>query len=184
MSKVLVAYFSETGNTKKVAEAIGEEAAQAGHTVELAEVSAVKKEALADVDLVFIGSTCHSADVAKPVKKLLSKLPKGGSARLAGFVTHSTMMPGGTPRNTELHEQWAGKCVKTFEAAAAERNIELAGYFHCMGAANPGIEQFIHSTIVTDEAEWAEYSVEMRKHPSAEDLEAARGFARDALAKL
>jgi len=53
-----------------------------------------------------------------------------------------------------------------------------------MGAPNPGIEEFIHNTIIPDEAQWAEYIEEVRTHPTEEDLTDARTFAREILSKL
>ena len=181
--KILVTYFSETGNTQRVAEAMAEEATGAGHAVNLVEVAAVTDEQLAGADLVIVGSTCHSSDIASPARDLLSRLPSGGPA-LAGFMTHATLMPGKTERHTQLYEQWAGKGENTFETAAREKSCEWLGYFHCMGVANPGIEQFIKSTIITDETEWAEYADEMRAHPNDEDLGSARAFVQEVIAKL
>lgn len=44
-------------------------------------------------------------------------------------------------------------------------------------------DQFIHSTIVTDEDEWAAYVHEVRKHPDEDDLRTAKEFAQEALAQ-
>jgi len=181
---ILVTYFSETGNTKKVAEAIDEEARKGDHEVQLLDAGSVNAETLVSADLAFVGSTCHSADIAAPAKAVLGMIPTGSALRLAGFMTHSTLMPGKSDRHTELYEKWAGKAPGTFQAKAKEKGIEFVGYFHCMGAANPGIEEFIRNTIITDEAEWTEYAPEMRKHPDAKDLDDARVFAREVLAKL
>ena len=46
------------------------------------------------------------------------------------------------------------------------------------------IERFIQDTIVTDEDEWEEYIREARQHPSEDDLQQARGFARGVLARF
>lgn len=179
--KVLVAYFSETGNTKKVAEAIGEEATAGGHDVDLKAVGEFAAGELEAYDIVFLGSTCHSSDLAAPVKELLNAIPEGSTFKLAGFVTHSTMTPEGGALQKEMYEKWAGRCPVTFEAVSKEKAIELLGFFHCQGAPSPPIEAFIRGNAIPDEAQWEEYIAEARKHPTAGDLEAAKAFARKVL---
>jgi flavodoxin len=182
--KILVAYFSETGNTKAIAEAIGEEATVGGHDVDIKTVGEISASQLSEYDVVFLGSTCHSADVAAPLKDIMDGLPEDPELKLAGFVTHSTVMPEGGGWQEEMYEQWAGKCPATFDAAAEEKGIEFLGFFHCQGAPNPQIEAFIRSTIITDEKQWAEYIEDVRKHPTTEDVQAAREFTRSVLAKV
>ncbi|MGB2983441.1 MAG: flavodoxin family protein [Candidatus Bipolaricaulia bacterium] len=181
--KILVGYFSETGNTKKMAEAIGEEAKAGGNEVLVATVGEIKADALGGYDVVFLGSTCHSADIAAPVRNLLDGIPAGSLCKVAGFVTHSTTMPDAGDSQKKLYEQWAGKCPGTFSAACEEKGIGFLGYFHCQGAPSPQVEAFIRSTIVTDEAQWNAFIEDARKHPTTEDIEAARAFAREVLAK-
>jgi len=181
--KILVAYFSETGNTKRIAEAIGEEATVGGHDVDIKTVGEISASQLGEYDVIFLGSTCHSADVAAPVRNILDGLSEGSELKLAGFVTHSTVMPEGDAWQKEMYEQWGGKCPATFETVCKKKAIELLGFFHCQGAPSPQIEAFIHSTIIPDEEHWAEYIEDARKHPTADDVEAAREFTRSALAK-
>ena len=109
-------------------------------------------------------------------------IPKG--LAVAGFMTHATLMPGASDRHTELYEKWAARGEKTFETMASEKGSDWLSYFHCKGGPNPGIEQFIRSTIITDEAEWAEYVADIHTHPDATDLENARAFAREVIGKL
>ena len=48
---------------------------------------------MVDYDIVFIGSPCHHADIVKPVKKFLKKIPNQSKFKLAGFITHSCFPP-------------------------------------------------------------------------------------------
>ncbi len=180
--KILVAYYSETGNTKQVAEAIYEEASR-DHEVELVKLQDVSIDALSNFQLVFPGAPCHDADLAKPLKRFLVMLPENSDLILAGFFTHAVYMPEGTTRRKELYEKWAGECVSSFERVCQEKNIKLLGYFHCCGSPSPPIEAFIHQVIVTSDEEWTEYLPEIRKHPSSEDLKNARDFARAIIRK-
>lgn len=179
--KILVAYFSETGNTKRIAEAIGEEATAGGHEVCVKVVGKVGENQMDDYDILFVGSTCHSSDLAAPVKQFLSRIPDGAKFKLAGFVTHSTVMPERDARQKELYERWAGKCPITFDTAAKEKGVDFLGFFHCQGAPSPPIEEFIRQSVIPNDEEWEEYIAEARKHPTSEDVDDARVFARDVL---
>ena len=180
--KILIAYYSETGNTKHVAEALYEEASK-DHDVELVKLQDVSVDALSNFQLVFLGAPCHDADLAQPLKQFLTTLPENSDFILAGFFTHAVYMPEGTTRKKELHKKWAGKCVPSFESVCQEKNIELLGYFHCCGSPSPPIEAFIHQVIITSDEEWAEYLPEIRKHPNSEDLKNAKDFAQTIIRK-
>ena len=180
---ILIAYFSQTGNTSRVAQAVYEEAISQGHEVHLKKIGEITSNSLNEYDLVFIGTTCHDADLAKPAKRILEGIASSPPFKLAGFVTHATQMPEDGERERELHETWAGNCIRTFEQTSEEKQIELLGYFHCQGAPSPPIETFIRNTIITNEDEWETYIEQVRKHPNKEDLQKAREFAGQVLTK-
>jgi flavodoxin len=188
--KILVTYYSETGNTAKIAEDIDKELVAAGHKVDLmaiagaAEPGAIAPDTLSAYDLVFLGSACHDADLAKPVKAFLEGVPPSPAFKLAGFVTHASYTPEGGDRQQEVHERWASRCALSFRQASQDKGFDFVGYFGCQGAPSPPIEQFIRNTIVTEEAEWQEYIHEVRNHPDEDDLRDAREFARGVLAQL
>ena len=56
---VLVTYFSQSGNTEKIAKAICEEAAQA-NTADLKKLEDITPDEAAGYDFIFIGSPLHS----------------------------------------------------------------------------------------------------------------------------
>ena len=175
--KVLVVYYSETGNTEKVAEAIAEEASN-GHQVHLKKVSEVTADSLSNYDLVFLGSACHSADLATPVKGLLDAIPNSPKFKLAGFFTHATYMSGWRKDLNIFFERWASKCVTSFQEAHRVKQIDFKGYYNCQGAPSPPIQDFIRKEIVTTPDDWREYIKEVMKHPTSEDLQKAKEFAR------
>ncbi|MCP4541356.1 MAG: hypothetical protein GY832_29850 [Chloroflexi bacterium] len=180
---ILIAYFSQTGNTTKVAQAIYEEVSSQDHEVHLREIGEITSDTLTAYDLIFLGSACHDTDLAKPAKRILGGIATLSPFKLAGFATHATYTPEGGTREQEVYEEWAGRCVVSFNQASQEKGIGFLGYFHCQGAPSPPIEAFIHNTIVTDEDEWKAYIEEVRKHPTKEDLQKAREFAQQVLAK-
>jgi flavodoxin len=179
--KVLMAVFSQTGNTARVARAIHQEVLTRGHEGDLLEIGQVTAKDLHDYDLVFLGSACHDTDLARPAKRLLKRVGNSPPFKLAGFCTHSTYMPEGSERARELYERWAGNCVRTFRRVSEDKQITFLGYFHCLGAPSPPIAAFIRHAIVRDEREWATYIADVRDRPDEDDLRQAREFAGQVL---
>ncbi len=182
--KILIAYFSQTGNTEQVARAIHEEVLSGGHEAHLKRINEIASDSLNVYDLVFLGSACHDADLARPAKRILEGIAHSPTFKLAGFVTHATYLPEGGERERKIHEEWASRCVVSFNKASEEKRIGFLGYFSCQGAPSPPIEEFIHRTIVTDGDEWKEYIEEVRLRPNEEDLQNAREFARMVLSRF
>jgi flavodoxin I len=173
--KVLVAYYSETGNTEKVAKAIYEEVSRE-HDAHLMRVDEVQVNMLNDYDVVFLGSACHSADLSTPTKRILEGIPHSPKFKLAGFFTHATSSEGFT--------RWASKCSSSFESASKEKKIDFKGYYNCQGAPSPPVQEFIKKEAVTSTDEYEKYIKEVMKHPTSEDLQKAKKFTREILREL
>lgn len=173
--KVLVTYYSDTGNTEKVAKAIYEEVSKKNKT-DLKKVKETKMEDLEQYDLVFLGSPTHSFDLSSPVKKILAALPEAPKYKLAGFITH--MSP--------ISEKHAGhdRSFTSFEKVSKEKQIDFRGVYDCQGVATPQVQQFVKKIMNVPDAEWEKRVKEMEKHPSAEDLQKAKEFAKQVLAKM
>ena len=87
MTKTLVTYLSQTGNTKKIADAIFE-SLEGDKTIEpVDEVQETR-----DYSLIFIGFPVHSHSVPYKIEGFLRKIPEG--KKIALFSTHSSL-PGG-----------------------------------------------------------------------------------------
>ena len=183
MLKILVAFFSQTGNTEKVARAIFEEVSSKEHNAQLKKVNEITPDILDEYDLVFLGTATHDADLAQPVKNLLQGISPSPGFKLAGFATHSAPTPEGGGKDEEYYQTWASKCPASFNEVSQEKQIDFLGYFSCMGAPSPPIGEFIHNTIITDEDEWEEYMKEVGERPDEEDLQKAREFAWQVLGK-
>ncbi len=184
MMKVLVAYYSETGNTEKVAKAIHEETSKK-HEAHLRRISEVTAEAISDYDLVFLGSPCHSANLAAPVRRLLRSLPKSPKYKLAGFFTHSVPSPERQPEARDSFNTWAGRCVASFENTSKRKKMEFLGYYNCEGVPSPATQEFIRNNVFESDAEmWERYIEEAKGHPDDEDLRRAQEFAQNVLSKL
>lgn len=180
--KALVVYYSQTGNTERIANAIYKEISGKNEAC-LEKLKNISPESANDYDLVLVGSPCIDSDLAISVKTFLNDLPNSPKFKLAGFYTHATRMTDEDGQGG-LFSKWAGKCLMTFEHVCKSKQIPFLGDFHCMGKANPGIEQFIRQEIITDEKEWETYLPDLRTRPNEKDMENARQFAQDIISKL
>lgn len=85
MAKVLVCYYSKTGNTKKMARVITEVMRKKDHLTDLKKVEETKVEDLIDYDCLIFGSPTYYGSLAWPLKKLLDESVKF-HGRLRGKV--------------------------------------------------------------------------------------------------
>ncbi len=96
--QVLVAYYSQTGHTRVMAESVAAGArAIAGVRVALASVETVDSTMLRAADALIVGSPVHDANLAVPVLQLLQRLPFPDGMRDkvgAAFVTGGGMSAG------------------------------------------------------------------------------------------
>ena len=76
MAKVLVIYYSKTGNTKEMARAVREGVEEEEVEVEVKEVENTKTDELLKADGIIIGSPTYYGSMAAPVKELLDKSVK------------------------------------------------------------------------------------------------------------
>lgn len=63
MEEYYVVYWSQTGNTKKMAEAVGEGICEAGKTAKVVEVGSVSAEELKDASVFALGCPAMGAEV-------------------------------------------------------------------------------------------------------------------------
>lgn len=70
MEKILVAYYSRTGNTRKMAEAIAEGVNNEGASAVLREIKDIKAEELLEYDGIIIGSPTYYGSMASQIKAL------------------------------------------------------------------------------------------------------------------
>ena len=160
--KVLVAYMSQTGNTKKVAEAIY------GVIPEPKEIKRVEDvTSLEGYDLTFLGFPMRRYGPDEKVKTFLETHVRDRTIAL--FITH--MAPEGVP---ELAE-WLGK----FRDAAAGANI--AGVFDCQGEIHGLMKTMVRFHPDPHVREAIKTS---QGKPDEMRLERARTFANETVNKL
>lgn len=172
--KVLITYYSGTGNTKKVAEAIKTGISQ--HEVELKPVNEVEPASLNSYDLVFLGSGIYAFNVSRRITKLVKKAQTLPS-KVAYFYTHESI------------DFWPD-AFKSVNKIIENTNCELLGEFDCCG------ENLVELAEEQRQAKWSTMSPEEKQkaeeiflnhvkgHPNEEDLKNAKKFAESILEKV
>jgi flavodoxin len=169
--KVLVAYYSMSGNTEKLAKAISDEASK-NHESYLKKVDEVEPKWLNKHDVLFVGSPTHGGELSAPVKKFLTELPKSPKFKVAAFITHAS------PDKADYE-----KCFKAFESLGKERGFKLLGCCDCQARLAPEIQPYVKEARKASDAEFAEMMKSIEKRPNAADLRNAREFAKKMLSK-
>jgi flavodoxin len=176
--KILVTYFTQTGNTGKIAQAIFDEVSK-GYEADLKKIEEVNVDSFDQYDLVFIGAPCQMGDLAAPVKKILDSLPKAPKFKLAGFFTH-----GAPPEEKEDYE----KCLSTFKNVCQERQIDYQGCYDCQGFPTPKIHQIVTEHLIKRKGYTEERAKQRfqraKEHPNHEDEQNARKFVRNVLSQI
>lgn len=72
---MLLVYFSQTGNTRKVAEAMADELGSKGHTVRALPMGKALPADIAGCDVLGVGTPCFESQAPSFVKRSLSALP-------------------------------------------------------------------------------------------------------------
>jgi NAD(P)H dehydrogenase (quinone) len=96
--KILVSYYSRTGNTKQMAEAIAKGAKEQGVACDLKEVTTVTVDELPDYDALIFGSPTYYGLMAAEMKKLIDDSVKHHgklTGKIGGAFSSSGMMGGG-----------------------------------------------------------------------------------------
>jgi len=157
MSKMLVAYVSWTGNTKKVAEAIFA-ALEGDKTIRPSD----EVQNLDDYDLIFIGFPVHSHSVPYKIEELIKKIPAG--KKIALFSTHGSLAGSRLSREALEH------------ASILAFNSKIIGTFSCRGKVSLQAMEVLGRS--PEHKAWVEMAASARTHPDNHDLEDARSFAK------
>ena len=109
-NKVLILYYSGSGNTKKMAKAIGKAMKSSALSVTVKEVGAVDISLLPDYDSIVLGSPTYFSNVAWQVKKVIDEsIVHYGGEKLKGKVA-GIFTSAGTRRD-------GTDCLKMLEVA-------------------------------------------------------------------
>lgn len=161
--KILVTYYSKTGNTRKVAEAI--QNALDGKNVYLEPIN--DTQAKDGYSLIFCGFPVHAHSVPLPAQEYIKSLKAG--QKLALFSTHGSLRDGRMPK--EAIEN----------AIGIAKNTRLLGSFTCRGQVESEIIDALSDK--PEHQAWAIEATSANGHPDEIDLEDAKLFALDMVKK-
>jgi flavodoxin len=161
--KTLVTYYSESGNTEKLAEAIyeGLEATEN----EIAQISEAKN--FEDYDVIFVGFPVHGSSVPPKVEKCLKRIPEG--KMLALFGTHGSLRGG--PLSISAF----------YYAITLAPKANIIGTFGCRGEVKASLLEGLMNK--PEYKFWALEAQSAAGHPDDADLEDSKQFAKLMLVK-
>ena len=161
--KALVTYYSQTGNTEKLARAIYE----AIHfEKELLPIGDVKD--LQGYDIIFVGFPVQAHSVPAKFLPFFKSLPAG--QKIALFCTHGSLRGGQLPKQAIEH------------AIGLASRARVLGTFGVRGKVNPKVIDSLMNT--AQHRAWAEEAQGAGEHPNEADLADAKEFAKNILARL
>lgn len=163
--KVLVAYMSKTGNTKKVAEAVFEEISDEKEIKPIDKVGSIE-----GYDIAFLGFPIHAMGPDKKTVELLEKHCINGR-NVALFITHMA------PEDAQELPTWLDK----FRQAGSGASI--VDVFDCQGQVAKPVKLFM---LVAPDAKlrsWARQD-NSKGQPDKARLDRARAFSRNVMKRL
>ncbi len=171
--KILITFFSNTGNTEKVANSLKD--GLTDHNVDMIPVKEVEPKTLHSYDIVFLGSGVYASRIDKSVLTLIKKAVPDLPEKLAYFCTHASL---------KLYQE----PFKRINNIAKEHNCEIIGKFDCVGE-NLGIpletQLGMLEKLPEDQREKAIKDMDkMKGRPNEMDLENAKNFATSLVKNL
>jgi flavodoxin/NAD-dependent dihydropyrimidine dehydrogenase PreA subunit len=140
-------YFSQTGNTRKVAQAMAGAFREAGHSVRAVSLKKATPADLTRGDLLGVGSPCHASMAPTPVKEFLRTIPSLDNRRAFVFATSS-----GAP----------GRVLYDMTSLLRKKGADVVGGFLTRGEVSYPAPAMVGR---------------FPDHPNADDLDRARDFA-------
>lgn len=171
--KILILYFSQTGNTERIARAMRDGLSKE-HDVTMKSISEAPGPRPADFDVLFIGSPCHAGTLSGPVKAFLAELPYGSPFHAAGFITHAS-----PAYNRADYET----CMTYFSSIFPKKHVTYHGCYECQGNLTPQLHEFLKKSRNIPDDEWERMVASMKDHPDTSDEERAKQFACEVVEK-
>ncbi len=160
---VLVTYFSQTGNTEKVAQALCNSIQFKKVCKPINEVKDVK-----EYDIIFCGFPVHAHSVPGTVQTFLKTLPQ--DQLLALFSTHGSL------RNNQMAK--AG----IEHALSLASHAKILGSFGCRGKVDPDVLENLMKK--PENIAWCDEAQSAANHPDKADIADAEEFAQQIISKV
>lgn len=162
--KTLVTYYSKTGNTKAIAEAIYE--ALGKENKDIKPIKEVKNTE--DYSLIFCGFPIYAHSVPVPAQNFIKSIPSG--VNLALFSTHGALREGRMPKEAIEH------------AIGLAKNAKVIGTFNCRGEVPQ--DELDSLADKPEHSAWVMEAQSAPSHPDEADIKDAKTFALDILKKV
>ena len=161
--KALVTYYSQTGNTEKLARAIYEAIHMDKELLPIQNVKNTK-----GYDIIFVGFPVQAHSVPAKIIPLFKDLPDGQNIAL--FCTHGSLRGGHLPKQALEN------------AIGLASRAKILGTFGVRGKADAKMIDALMKQ--AEHRAWAEEAQGAHEHPNETDLADAKEFAREVLAKI
>jgi flavodoxin len=161
--KALVTYYSQTGNTEKLARAIYDVIHVEKELLPVQEVKGTE-----GYDIIFVGFPVHAHSVPAKLLPFFKTLPVGQNIAL--FCTHGSLRGGQLPKQAFEH------------AIGLATRARILGTFGVRGRVDTKIIEALIKQ--AEHRAWAEEAQGAHEHPSEMDLADGKEFARGVLAKI
>ena len=170
--KILITYFSQSGNTKMIAEAIKNNLT--AEEVDLKPINEMDPAGFGKYDLVFLGSGVYASRVHSSVVNLMKKITKFPT-KFIYFCTHASL---------KLYQTPFAKITRILE----KNNCTIIGEFDCVGENKVISLESQMQTINSLPAEERDKALNNLKltegRPNEEDIKKAKKFAESILQKI
>jgi flavodoxin len=161
--KALVTYYSQTGNTEKLARAIYDAIHFEKELIPIQEI----KDA-GGYDIIFVGFPVQAHSVPAAAHPFFKSLPEGQP--IAFFCTHGSVRGGHLPKQAIEH------------AIGLASRARVLGTFGVRGRVNPKVIDAMMQTV--QHQAWAIEAQGAIDHPTDADLADGKTFAKGILAKI
>lgn len=161
--KTLVTYYSQTGNTEKIARAIYDALHGEKELIPIEEVKDTQ-----GYGIIFIGFPVQAHSVPAKVLPFFKRLPEG--QRIAFFCTHGSLRGGHLPKQALEH------------AFGLASKAKIMGTFGTRGKVSSHVLEAL--TGKAEHRAWSEEAQGAHRHPDEADLADAQEFARGIMAKV
>lgn len=161
--KALVTYYSQTGNTEKLARAIYDAIHFEKDLVPIKDIKSTQ-----GYDIIFVGFPIQAHSVPAAVHPFFKNLPEGQP--IAFFCTHGSVRGGHLPKQAIEH------------AIGLASRAKVLGTFGVRGKVNPKIIDAMMETL--QHQAWAVEAQGAIDHPTDADLADGKAFALGIISKI
>ena len=168
---LLVTYWSQTGNTRKIADAIYTRLPDQKQLMSFDEAVS-----LDGYDMIFIGFPVMQFGPPAPARKFISTVPPG--KKIALFVTHAI------PSNSDDPAQQAMLAKELEKCRSMCFNTNLMGLYHCQGELSEKMADELTVSGIPILMQFAAMRPATLGHPNAGEIRLATEFAAGIINEL